>query len=712
MRQRGGYFRTAAHLFAAMVLVGLTTGRVAAQYPTTPSRQNVTNPYGDAAQIGANPFETAPTEYGEEGAKAQQDTTKRKPKKPLESYFFDDSTRKRPNFVWTVDTYRNRVEQGVIDTAMLHHQIDFPFLREDVGDAYVGPLGAGSIPLNYIRRDRPADFTFSQPFYSYIFTPENVLFYNGKRPFTLLSYTMAGKKTEQEENLRVIHAQNISPSTGFNITYNNHNTRGMYKWQAAKDKNLSLAFNHTGKRYSLHAGYIYNATWLNENGGLIQDREVGNKDYELTRNIPFKLTDAQNLLKNNRYYLVQSYGFPLTRVTERDFSIADKPSIFFGHAFEYSRYWKRYSDTRAGTIYEYAEQDEEPKAYDYYTDWFINPAMSADSIFESRLSNRIFMQIQPWDRNAIVGVIDGGIGIDNHQYYNFAMENYLTGRQGRERLTTYYAYGSVEGRYRRYFDWDADVKYNIAGYRIGDLALRGNIAFSAYIKGRPVTLSGRFAQTLASPGYWEKRYYSNHYKWDNSFDKESETRVEVKLDAPFLGLEAGAYQSVVTNKIYYNSASRPQQFTGTASLTGLYIQEYIPLGGLHLNHRVLLQWSTEQEVIPVPFVSAFISYFYEFNIVKDVLRLQIGFDGRYNTAYYGFGYNPALAQFYNQNKRKLGDYPKVDVFLNAKWKRMRIMLKFDHLDQGWIESNNYFQVAHYPLNGRMFKIGISWSFYD
>ena len=54
----------------------------------------------------------------------------------------------------------------------------------------------------------------------------------------------------------------------------------------------------------------------------------------------------------------------------------------------------------------------------------------------------------------------------------------------------------------------------------------------------------------------------------------------------------------------------------------------------------------------------------------------------------------------------------MDAFLTMKWKRMRIMLKFAHVNDDLFGERRYFQVLHYPLNKRIFKMGISWSFYD
>jgi hypothetical protein len=116
--------------------------------------------------------------------------------------------------------------------------------------------------------------------------------------------------------------------------------------------------------------------------------------------------------------------------------------------------------------------------------------------------------------------------------------------------------------------------------------------------------------------------------------------------------------------------------------------------------------------VPLPLVSTFFSYYYEFWVKRDVLRVQVGLDGRFNTRYYAQGYNPALSVFYNQNETSVGNYPYLDAFIAAKWKRMRILLKYQHWNCHLFGNQEYFAVARYPLNPGMFKIGISWTFYD
>lgn len=663
-------------------------------------------------------------QFDEDGnpIRPEQDSTK-KIRKPLESYFFDDSTRTEEIFAWNVSLLRNEVNMTAVDTAITSLQVSYPFLRSGVGDAYQGNLGGASIPLSYFDRPAYRDFAFSQAFDAYLIHPETARFFNVKKPFTHFSYYSSGNASNYEEGFYLTHAQNISPSSGFNVDYRSQGTKGFYRWSKARDKNLSLAFSHTGKKYSLHAGYIYNMTDNQENGGVVSDLVITVDREELPVNTTFKLTDARNTLKSNTFYLVQSYGFPLGGLADDDMTIAGSSSLFVGHSMTYSRSRKVYTDTHSGTIYnEPKPTEEDPEAMvrglEFYNKWYLNPNSTRDSIGESLLSNRAFVQIQPFDRDGIVGLIDAGIGIDMHKYYTLLPKDYITASRDGVGRTDIYVYGAIDGKFRSYFGWGADLRFDPIGDRRGDIEIGARASMSAFIKGRPITLSGRFRMERRSPAYWTERMTSNHFMWSNSFGKETETRLDVRLSIPSWALEIGGSQSVVTDKIYYDAQALPNQWDGTVSVTGLYADKVFRLGGLHLKNRVLLQWSTEEKVIPVPMASVYLSWYYEFVVArsertgKEALRAQIGVDGRYNTKYYAFGYMPSTAQFYNQREKELGEYPVLDVFIAAKWKRVRLLLKFEHLNENMFGSREYFTLLHYPLKKRVFKIGFSWAFYD
>ncbi|MBQ2424174.1 MAG: putative porin [Alistipes sp.] len=671
--------------------------------------------------MGADPNAMGVDGQNGEGQQGeQQDSTKKekRPRKPLESYFFNDSIRALRNFQWVVDRNTNKVNVSPIDTTLALWRLDYPHYHKRLGNNSVGGLGQASQEVNYFERNTSREFTFARPYEAYAYSLENVPFYNMKHPYIWMTYLESGQKRYREEHFEITASQNINPSTSFSVNYKARGSRGKYDRSRIKNQNIATTFAHTGKRYSIHAAFMHNHIDQQESGGVVGEWAITDTVFEMPSGVPMRLAaaEANNLYKNTSFFVKQSIGIPLQRMTERDFSMADLSAVYIGHLFEYNSWSKLYTDKYATYTDERFERNEngtfKSHTDTYYKDWFLNPDNTRDSLAERLITNRIFVQVQPWDRNGVVGTIDGGIGIDLHTYSQFALKDYLTGKYERVKKTAWFAYAGIDGKVRKYVDYGASFKLYPSGYRGGDFDLRARAAFTAFIKSKPFTLSGEFSQSSTSPGYWMNHWLSNHYMWQNDFSKENETRFNVAFTVPDHGIELGFWQSVVTGKVYYGADCLPAQHSGAVSLTSVYAQKDFTIKGLHLNHRVLVQLTSDREVVPVPLVSAFLSYYYEFWVKRDVLRVQIGVDGRFNTSYYAQGYNPALSVFYNQNEVKIGDYPYLDAFVSAKWKRMRILFKYQHLNKGLFGNGEAFQIARYPLNPGMFKIGISWAFYD
>ena len=676
--------------------------------PIDPSQQSAN---GQQLDANGNPIE---------GEKADS-TKKKRPRKPLESYFFSDSIRSLRNFKWHINRDYNTVEVEPIDTTLTLWRLDYPHYHKRLGNNSVGGLGQASTDVNYFERSRSREFTFSQPYDAYTYNTENVPFYNMKHPYIWMTYLESGQKRYREEHFEIMASQNINPSTSVSLNFRSRGSRSRYDVSRVRNKNFSGTVAHTGRRYSVFAGYTNNKVEQQESGGVVGDWAITDTIFEMPSGVPMRLAgaEAKNLYRNNAFFIKQSVGIPFVRMTERDFSMADLPAIYVGHTFEYNEWSKvytdkysTYKDERFERITNNGNVSWISKTDTYYKDWFYNPEKTRDSTYERIITNRIFVQAQPWDRNGVVGTIDGGVGIDVHTYSQFTQTDYLSGKIKKVNKTSWFTYAGVQGKIRKYADWGANFKIYPSGYRGGDYEISARASFSAYIKRKPLTLSGSFSESMTSPGYWQNNWDSNHYRWSNDFKKEGETRFNISFTVPDYGVELGFWQSILRNKIYYGADCKPKQHDGAVSVTSIYAQKNFNLKGVHLDHRVLVQLTSDRYVVPLPTASVFLSYYYEFWVKRDVLRLQVGMDGRFNTRYYAQGYNPALSVFYNQNETSVGNYPYLDAFIAAKWKRMRILLKYQHWNYGLFGNQEYFAVARYPLNPGMFKFGISWTFYD
>ena len=327
----------------------------------------------------------------------------------------------------------------------------------------------------------------------------------------------------------------------------------------------------------------------------------------------------------------------------------------------------------------------------------------------TRLENKFFIRIQPWAQDAIISKLDGGIGYQMLSIYSFRPEFYLQPAKNIH-YNNLYLYFGASGQLKKYFHWDAFSKYNIAGYNSGDFSLDAKIKFSAYPIKEGIHLTGKFRLSTTSPDWFQNYLYSNHYFWNNNFAKTTETKVEGVLDIPRFKMQAFFGYALVGNLIYYGLDGVIGQHNQLESIITAYLQKDFKVWRLHLDNRILYQYTSNSEVLPLPTLSANLRYYFEFDVVKKVMRMQIGANVTFNTEYYAPSYSPALGQFHLQNERKIGNYPYIDAFVNIQWKRASIFIKYLNAAQDWPDGD-YFSANHYIRPQSAIKVGLHWPFY-
>jgi hypothetical protein len=630
----------------------------------------------------------------------QKDENEKDELKRLETYVFTDSALKAQRiFVWSANHYFNNISLTKIDTLINENKTELPFYKNDVGVTYLGTTGSATVLHNYFKRTSTEFLPFFDPYAEYLNTPEKVVFYNTKTPYSDLGYATSGSKRVAEDNLKVLFTANILPEWNFGILYNRFGTKGTYQNQGTKDKSFTAFTSYTGKRYVAHTGYIYNAITNNENGGIIDDYYFVDTVLDAGA-IDINLKQASNKLRSNIYFLTHSYGIPVEILNKRRDSTAIQDGgtmVYFGHSFEYTRYNRVYTDALDTENY-------------YYDKYYLSRNSSYDSIAASQLNNRLFIRLQPWSSNFWVSNIDAGIGYRFENYYYFNPAQYLQGK-GNDKYSTAYIYGGASGVFKRYFKWDAFLKYHFTGYRQNDLLFDITAKASIYPLAQGVHLQGRFTFDNKQPAYFTEHYYANHVKWENDFDKTQETKIQLSLSIPDWSLEAGFNSALVNKPIYYGLDALPKQSADVINITSIHLQKNLKLWLFHFEHRLLLQLTSNKDVIPLPLLSGNVTYYLQSEWVRNILNTQIGFDVYYNTKFYDYAYNPAVGMFHIQNEKKLGNYPWIDLFANFKWKRANIYIKMTNVAQGIIGNRDYFSALHYPRTNRMLRIGIRWHFF-
>lgn len=626
----------------------------------------------------------------------------------LETCAVPDSLMFKRIFSWTSDSKTNRMTEARIDTTYNDWYTEAPFMHQDINATYLGVMGSPTQLYNFFKRDDGIDiFPAYSPYLSYSYTPETMPMYNVKSTYTELAYwgTIFDYKDKEEANIKILHTQNITPAFNLAFMYEKFGGKGLLENEETSNKTLTVTGNYLGKRYVLNAGFIHNNVKRYENGGVQDSWWVRDTTVE-AKTIEINLTDAKNMLSRNTGFVHHYYNIPLKRMMNDStpMPIDEGPMISVGHIGEISRYFKHYTD-------EIALTDSAGRAF-YNNAFYINPTASSDSIRVLRFENKFFFKLQPYAKDAVLSNITGGVGIQYLNIFSFEKTMFFTGNSNKYQ-NNMYVYAGAGGTFKKYLHWEANGQYDFAGYYQNDFSIDANMTVSFYPfkdKKDGVDLTARFETSLKRPDYFANHLYSNHYVWDNDFGKKSVTKVEGQIDIKKWKLQLFFGYSLLNNYVYYDTLGIVRQNDGLINVMSAYLKKDFKLWHFHLNNQILFQYSSNTDILPLPMLSAHLRYYFEYPLVKNVLSMQIGVDGTWETAYYAQSYNPVVGQFQLQNRELVGNCPYLDVFVNLQWKRASIFVKVLNVAQGW-PTGDYFSALGYIKPKRGFKVGIHWPFY-
>ena len=633
-----------------------------------------------------------------------RDSIRRATPRVLTAHAIPDSLKYKRLLTWTSNPYTNQLTFERPDTSFNDWYTEYPFAKEDVNATYLGLAGSPTQAYNFFKRKDLYEFRPYSHFLTYFPDVDQVTMFNSKTPYTELAYwgTLFAFKEEEESSVRFLHTQNITPAWNIAVLYKQFGAKGLLTNEATDNRGLELTTNYVGDRYTLNAGYVRDRISRNENGGIVNSSDIRDTVLD-AKTLQTHLKEAASKTTRNTLFLNHSYIIPLN-FRDDSTAVGSGTSGIIGHSVEYSTYSRFYKD-------KIAQNDQVGRDF-YHNQFFINPTESADSIHTSLLDNKLFIRLQPWSDDAILSKIDGGIGYEYVSNYNFNPKFYLTGNQNTHYNNLYF-YGSASGKYRRRMTWDAFAKYNLAGYNQNDYELDANATFAFYPfleRWSPVLLKAHINSTLQRPDWYSNHYYSNHYVWNNDFDRTSRNTLDAEIAIPKWKLSLQASYGLIGNHLYHDTTGILRQEKDLLNVLSVSLRKDFKLWLFHLDNEVLFQVSSKPEVLPLPMVSAHLRYYIEFEMVKNVLTLQIGGDATINTKYYAPAYNPALGTFQLQNKELIGDTMYLDAFINMQWKQVSLFLKMVNVTNGW-PSHDYFSAYGYIRPQRVFKFGIHWPFY-
>ena len=646
--------------------------------------------------------------------RAIRDSIRESTPRILSTYAVPDSMHFKRIFTWTHDPYFNKLDIHELDTTYNHFFFDEPFYRKDVNVTYLGVIGSAVQTYDFMKRNSESGVSFYEPYEVYSYSPATLPMYNTKNPYTELSYhgTLFANKEKEEDNIRIFTTQNIFPSLNIALEYKRYGSGGMLLKENTINKTFVASANYLGERYVAHGGYIYNRIKRTENGGIVDNFWIRDTTVD-TREINIHLLSAKNVVTKRTVFFDQSYRIPMrflirdsVKRAKADSLDADGTTAFIGTSSEFSVYHKLYTDEIS---------DENGRAL-YNNTFYLNPKTSFDSLRVMQFDNRAYVRLQPWSAEAVVSKIEGGIGDRVRSFYLFTPESYLV-KPENTRWNSLYTYAGAEGQISKAVWWNGFGKLNLAGDEAGDFLVKGEAGFRFYpfrrARSSAVSFRAGIETSLQRPDYYAEHFFSNHYRWENDFDKVSTTRLRASLDIPYWDLSLSAGYALISGQVYYDADAIARQSTHPLSVLSISAKKnFTLLDFFHFDHRGVFQVSSDEEVMPLPAAALNFRYYIQFPIVKNVLNFQFGANAWYTTKWYTPGYNPVAGTFYNQREEKYGNVPYIDLFINAQWKRACIFLKIENIGMGWpTDRRDYFSAHHYIRPAQSFKLGVHWPFY-
>ncbi len=595
---------------------------------------------------------------------------------------------------WKVTDSFGNTDSVPVDTFYLNFQDHNPIDKYSIANSFNGNLGSPIQSKIYSDRRDTNPFIFADPYYPYLSIIESHTFYNTKTPFTELKYLTGGTQYNEEEQFKFLFTANANKQLNFGINLDYLYAKGEYQNQAAKRFAGTLFGTYDSERYSSKGFFAFNRHSNYENGGITHTNYITNPPRGTNaKNIPVNIKGYSDLL-----YLQFFYNHHYTLGIRRP--LPDQKDSLLTQFVPVTRFIHtiRYDDGRK----KYFEPSVEKT---FYKNTFLNAVQTNDTAAQQTLTNRFAIgmaeEFNKWLKFGLTAFAENSI-----ERFSF-IEDSLINHSLKSNTKIGAVLSKDQGRFLHY-NFNADI--TMIGYKAGDFNLGAFIAGNFKIRKDSLTLKANGFVKSNEPEFFVQNYLSNHFKWSNNFSKTYKTHIGGTIAVPTRRFSFEMNVENISRMIYYDALALPVQYDGNVQVLTARLKQDFRLGKFGLENDVVYQLTSNSETLPLPMLVLHHNFYYT-DLRFDVLTVQLGLNAKYHTAYYAPGYMPATGRFYNQREMLVGNYPQMNVYGTFHLKRARFFLEYYHVNQ-LIMKGAYFSMPKYPLFPAVFKMGLTWTFYD
>ena len=562
---------------------------------------------------------------------------------------------------------------------------------------YMGNLGLPSPSYMLSYKSKPLGFNlYDLPFGNDLIQKSQVEYYRTKGPFASLT-GISGSKLEQ--NFRLLFSHTLKNRLNITMRFNRFGVKGYYLKQQTFTNNFYTSINYTTKnnRFGFYSYFLYNKIKYQENGGLKYDTSITSNPLVSKDLLPVNLSNSKRTIRETNI----SFN-PWVKLNKGNDS--GRVSHYIDYKFNYAGNYYWYQD--AGLPYD-----------GFYNTVYLDTVKTSDSTHLRQFTNRVnyTFKLNQIGFGAYAGYSHEYTIL--HQHFDSTFSHQLVyGSLFYDKLFLNKDSSSINRN--KFFSTRITYSSVLAGPNSGDMKIEWNseLSFRLNEKGLGTKKTTRIYLSVLSeqrhPDFIYNYWYANNFRWNNQYKPVNTLQGKLGLINTISGLSANVLWQNITNYLYFDSVATPKQSNLIVSNWQFNLNFNKVLFkhlGLRLNYYY--QLTNRASIVRIPPLAATGSIFYTGNLFKNNLQMQFGVQGEYYNAFKAYAYMPATNEFYVQNHYTVGQYPFVDVFLNARIRPVQFFIKIENVLYGLVGTNYNFVHGYYQPD-RSFRFGLTWMFFD
>lgn len=582
-------------------------------------------------------------------------------------------------------------DSTVVDTSLtLKKYYKFNYLRKDnleklkfsnFGQSY------NSLTYGYEKSSLPFS-SFSSKQHAYLKSSE-VKYYKVPTPLTELLFKSVMKQGQFTD---VLFSTNTSENFNFSIAFKGMRSLGNYQniLSGLKKFRFTSNYNSINEKYKFKTHYVSQNFENRENGGLtnssVDNFESEDNLFSERSKLSVKFEDAISHFLSKRFFL--DHQFRVLKSKKNN-------SLFIGHIFEYETTYNAFEQNNPTPFYGSSATPINDKTQ----------IKTMSNKFYTYLSSKFFGNIKVsylnYNYNYLTNALSSSeLGFnENENSISFELENTIFNHELRGKL-----------------------EKNLFGDRLGDLI---NIVLVSQNKSFNYSLG--FNTLNKHPGLYFELFESNYseIRWANKLNSvkinninlEFNSRTFGSLNFDFTKIDNFTYfdlkdKSTLNDDQDLKLIPKVNQHTNSINYLKLKWQKEFKFGKFGLDNTFIFQnVDQDQNILNLPNYIFRNTIYFSDHVFKRAMFLQTGLTFKYFSKYYANEYNPLISSFHVQNDKKIGNFPMIDVFVNARIKRTRLFLKAEHINST-ITGNNFYSTPSYPYRDFIIRFGLIWNFFN